>query len=287
VHYGLCSIDCLLTNFVVRPEDPLEDSEEELLRHKELIILFEAVRYCEINHVDRIRYTKLKQISNNTLSRLTQGNEVDFGGNFDLYIKKFEREYLHHIELVKRIKLKRHKTFIIPDIQKIAGLFEKVRLNNLFDEKASLNDALFIEYEDSYIPLHDWEGKPKEEGRIIDLIIPENVYIARYYYKNGHPVFLNPTMGDGKSLSFSAIDSGPFYIGTDYLHKKDSNKDSQFFKNPSILTSDPWCISSNGNIKVTEENVQLLLSLGKEIASKDSKRPFRITLEYKGDSPDN
>jgi hypothetical protein len=37
------------------------DEDEELKKHRELIILLEAVRYCKTNTVDRIRYAKLKK----------------------------------------------------------------------------------------------------------------------------------------------------------------------------------------------------------------------------------
>jgi hypothetical protein len=271
-----------LTNFVVRPRDPLEDSQEELLKHKELIILFEAVRYCELYGIDRIRYTKLKQISNNRLASLSLGRETDFGGNFKLFIKKFENEYFHHIELINRIRPDKNTSFIVPNIQKIADLFGKVDLNTLFDEEALVNDPLLMEYEDSYTPIHESDGQPKKEGRIIDLFAPENVYIARYYYKNGHPVFLNPAMADGTTLYVNAIDSDPFYIRTNYLYEKAKNNNKKSRNNNPILISDPWYISSDDNLKLKEDNIQLLLSLGKKIASKDPTRPFKISLEYQG-----
>jgi hypothetical protein len=73
-----------LTNFALYTSEDFGDNQaeeydEELKKHKELIILLESVRYCKTNTTDRIRYAKLKRNSNDRLANLTGGKDVDFG----------------------------------------------------------------------------------------------------------------------------------------------------------------------------------------------------------------
>jgi hypothetical protein len=273
--------------FVIRTGDSAEDDEEELKKNKELIILVQAVKYCETEGVDRIRYRKLKQISNDRLAALTRGEEVDFGGNFEVYISKLEKEYEHEIELVKRIRYGKKKTFILPNIQKITNLFKRMRLNNLFDEEAIIKKPIFIEYDDSYWPSVNVGGEQDSDGsysiRLIDAIFQRGVYTARYYYKNGHPVFLKYC--ERNSSSFDYGDADPFYKKTNYLYHRDQDyKNSQ--DRSSVFTSDEWniqIISSDAeNIRLKEENITQLLKLGKCVASGYPTIPFKVILQYEG-----
>jgi hypothetical protein len=152
------------------------DEDDELKKHKELIILLESVRYCKTNTTDRIQYAKLKRKSNDRLANLTGGEDVDFGGNFEHYIRKFEGEYNGFIGLVERIK-DNGKTFIIPDIGKIGSLFNKFKLKRVLEQNTA--KPIFIEYDDSFSPLDNIDTP--HEGMLIHLIHPPGVYLARYY----------------------------------------------------------------------------------------------------------
>jgi hypothetical protein len=213
----ISSTDRPLTKYIVRTGDSAEDDEDELLKHKELIILTQAVEYCETMLTDRIRYRKLRQISNDRLTTLTDGEETDFGGNFEVYLLKFEKEYEHHIGLVKRIRESKKTTFIIPDIPKIIKLFTNFKLHNFFEGEAIIKKPIPIEFDDNYLPSEDREQDldGNYTGRLVDYIFPPGVYTARYYYRNGHPVFLNQGI---PTSPFASIDSDPFYKKTNYLY---------------------------------------------------------------------
>jgi hypothetical protein len=99
------------------------DKKGILLQNKEMIILKEAVDYCA-NNQERLRYTTLKKLSNESLSKLTEGKETDFGGNFENIIKRLEKE-VPNKRLLRRVKESSKKTFIIPEIDKINDLLGK------------------------------------------------------------------------------------------------------------------------------------------------------------------
>jgi hypothetical protein len=79
------------------------------------------------------------------------------------------------------------------------------------------------------------------------------------------------------------LDPYPFYRKTNYLYKKDISNDE------TVIASDKWNISAsvpNGYRNLDEESLQRLLKVGKKIASNDRTKPFKITIEYRGDSDD-
>jgi hypothetical protein len=247
-----------------------EYDEDELKKHKELIILLESVRYCKTNTTDRIRYAKLKRNSNDRLANLTRGQYVDFGGSFENYIRKLEGE-----GLVERIK-NHGKTFIVPDNGKIGNFLDKFKLKRNLEQYAS--KPIFIEYDDSFSP------PTQQEGKLIHLIHPPGVYLARYYYKDGYPVFLRQVGPDDPGFSFSNyLDPYPFYRNTNYLYKKDISKDE------TVFASDKWNISASvpkGYRSLDDETSHRLLKVGKKIASNDLTKPFKLTIEYQGDAYD-
>ena len=278
-----------MTHFALYPSEYFGDNqaeeydEDELKEHKELIILLESVRYCKTNTTDRVQYAKLKRNSNDKLANLTGGRDTDFGGSFDHYICKFEEGYNRFGGLVVRFKDK-GKTFIIPDIEKIGNLFDKFKLRRVLEENAT--KPIFIEYDDSVSPLFStfFSTDIPREGMLIHLFYPPGVYVARYYYKDGHPVFLQQIRPDESGFGFSNnIDPYPFYKKTNYLYKKDISKDE------TVSVSDKWNISAsvpNGYRKLDDESLHRLLKVGKKIASNDWAKPFKITIEYQGDSSD-
>jgi hypothetical protein len=93
------------------------------LENRELIVLKAAVEYCAKGQ-EKIRYSTLKNLSNESLSRLTQGEEVDLGGNFENIIKAFEKEHTDKC-LLKRVKESNKKSFIIPSIDRIKDYLEQ------------------------------------------------------------------------------------------------------------------------------------------------------------------
>jgi hypothetical protein len=279
-----------MTNFI-RIDDPIADNgEEELAKHKELIILVEAIKYCEIKKVDRIRYTELKKMSNARLATLTHEMETDFGGSFEKSISHFEDE-----KLVERLRKGRKQSFIIPKVKNIESRFKKQKLGKLFEEDALVKDPTFIEYEDDYLP-----SDKNSEGPLLDLLFPD-VYSARYYYRGkNHVVFLNQGAASSyyrngyKELRSSLglyykIDPDPFYKKSSHLYKRQGHiLSTHNLEDSSALTLDVWNINitspKDDNLKLKEDHMQKLLELGKGIASKDPTKPFRIILEYKGTS---
>lgn len=276
-----------MTNFALYTSEYFGDDEDQLdedqlLKHKELIIPLEALRYCKTINIDKIGYSKLRKLSNDRLFSVSKGKDTDFGGSFEHYVSKFEKEYEHIIGIFERIR-DNGRTFIIPDIKKIVSLFDSMKLGDILEEKALVKDPIFIEYEDSYSPLYSVREDLPKEGKFINLIYPSGVYTARYYYKDGHPVFLQQIMPDNLVLgSSNSVDPSPFYKKTKYLYKRDN-----ISKNETIFSSDKWNLYAsmpNGSMKLSEESIRKLVKVGKEIASKDPAKPYKITIEYHGDS---
>ena len=222
--------------------------EDELQNHKELIILLESVRYCQIKNVDRLRYSELRRLSNKRLADLTGGTDVDFGGSFEHNICRFEGVYNGFDAVVKRIK-DNGKSFIIPNIEKIGHLFDNLKLGDLFREKALIKDPIFIDYENSYSPADSMDIT--REGRLMDLIYPPGVYTARYYYKDGHPIFLRQLNSDESNFGFNkSEDPSPFYQKNNYLYKvANSPKDDIIFKSNRI---ELHASTTNGMIRLSE-----------------------------------
>ena len=153
-------------------------------------------------------------------------------------------------------------------------MFDKFKLKRILEQHAA--KPIFIEYDDSFSP------PIQQEGRLIDLIHPPGIYLARYYYKDGHPVFLRQVGPDELGFGFSNyLDPYPFYRKTNHLYKKDISK------NETVFASDKWNISSsvpNGYRNLDEEDIHRLIKVGKKIASNDLTKPFKLTIEYRGDS---
>ena len=152
-----------------------------------------------------------------------------------------------------------------------------------------------IEYDDSYFPFANNVGNLKEKVDMLNSPNPPTIYNARYYYRSGHPIFLKQQEEEKKhslSLLDDFIDPDPFYKKTNFLYRDTSNKDLNYNeKKYSVFASDPWNISimspnDNDDMRLKEETVQQLLTIGKDIASKIPTRPFRLIVEYQR-SPTN
>jgi hypothetical protein len=95
-----------------------------------LIVIIEAAWYCKSSGVDYIRYNQLKERSNNTLNRITNGERSALGGgSFPSII------YSHRSERFLRIVKRGEKeTRIYPDISLIEKEVKRRQAEN-FDNK--------------------------------------------------------------------------------------------------------------------------------------------------------
>ena len=274
--------------FVIRSSGSIDDNDEELIRDKKLIILAEAVKYCENSDSIKIRYSELKSICNQRLAELTLGKEMDFGGSFEKYILYFEEEP-KPTRLIVRQK-ERSKTYIIPNIQNIARLFEKKNISKSLDQTDFFKGIGYENEDDNNPDPCIVEGTvPKNEKSINELFLTcearkHKVHVVSYYYKNGRPVFAEFPVSNSSIYSY-AKDPAPFYENkfknacSPAIVRKDSKTDQNLDGN-SVLTSDPWNIylfhSGDEKKNLKEEIIQQLLSIGKVIGSDDEVAPFKI-----------
>jgi hypothetical protein len=124
-----------MTNFVfpdVRYENigELEKDAGNLEREdKKLIILIVLEKYCKEKNTKSIRYSQLRELSDDGLTEFTNGRQTNYGGIFENYIRGFENEgYL------KRDRISSKNSQIIPDISKINSLIDKKYLRNSLDK---------------------------------------------------------------------------------------------------------------------------------------------------------
>jgi hypothetical protein len=215
-----------MTNkYIVRSTSGLiHDNEDKLLEDEGLIILLEAAKHIQKNNVDRIRYTNLKRLCNEKLAYLTDNHKTDFGGKFEDYIVKFESKDEPNKRMLKREKIRRKESYIIPNIEKIRVLFTKKTIINLIDEDPVSFNIKGPIYEKSpslsegfpqagYIELPKNQNELSRE-ELLQLLQSEychKIYTVSYYYKNGSPVFLG---NDGVEK-----DPMPFYEDERYLSK--------------------------------------------------------------------
>jgi hypothetical protein len=117
-----------MTHFILAGADILSEVGELEKEDKKLIILIELSKYKEEN-IDHIRYSQLRDLSDNRLNEFTDGFQTNYGGAFEIYIKEFEKEgYL------KRVKKGPGKTLIFPNISKIESLLDKKGLKNYLNK---------------------------------------------------------------------------------------------------------------------------------------------------------
>jgi hypothetical protein len=107
------------SKYVLRStSDLLQNSEDKLLKDQGLIILLEATKYIQRNNTARIRYSHLKELSNEKLAYLTRNRETDFGGKFENCIVKFESKLEPAKRFLVREKIRRKESYIIPNYSK-------------------------------------------------------------------------------------------------------------------------------------------------------------------------
>jgi hypothetical protein len=103
--------------------------KKALLGHTELIILQESVLYCEKHEVDQIRYSELRRECDKHLSKITNGQQTQFGGRFNHWIDVWsDPGLLPERRLFTRVKRGRKQTFIVPNIEGIKSYLQKKKL---------------------------------------------------------------------------------------------------------------------------------------------------------------
>jgi hypothetical protein len=189
----------------------------------------ELAKYHKENNDESIRYSQLRDLSDQRLNEFSSGFQTNYGGAFEIYIKEFEKQgYL------RRVKKSPGKTLITPYISKIEGFLDKKRLKNSFDKM----DVKAI-YETPF---------PAEGLQLRGGIM---------FTHNNFP---------------------------NYLIKSVARDDDDLQGSISLL-SIPWKIYTacdSKSFQLSEQTIQKLLSIGKTIASKQKKVPFKIILEYNG-----
>ena len=188
-----------MTNYELTWDDisDLQQKEEQLKQNKGLIILIELTKYCEDSNAESVRYMELKRLSNDKLNEFTGGYQTDFGGAFEICIKKYEKQgYL------KRDKKSPRKTFIVPDISKIESLLDKKRLKNSLDRMnlvrsddvtipggIKITGGLVIPDNFSKDLVHNFDSKPVDsnlQNTIPPFLSPWKIYTVCDKDKNFH-----------------------------------------------------------------------------------------------------
>lgn len=129
------SNDCPMTEDVPKSVD----ENSVLLRDKRLIVLREALWYCEDNNVKEIQYSELKRLCDESLELITDKKQTDMGGSFNVILTRLEGIHDVKKRYLRRDKRSSKRSSIIPDIAKIRMLLESKALIELKkDEYSSL-----------------------------------------------------------------------------------------------------------------------------------------------------
>ena len=261
----------------------IHDNEKELLRDRRLIPLLECIKYCTRSRTDRIRYTQLKNLCNDKLADLTGGQETDMGGSFEKYIVKSESKDKPNNRLVERQKIRHKESYVIPNIQTIRNYFTKRNLINLIDETPTYFKAVESRNcENEKMSSSLVVGEIPEDKNKAPIVRKHKLHTVSYYYENGKPVFVEDHNGCEK-------DPAPFYTDDNYMSAFKVTEHIRIAKDMTVspvLVTDPWTIHlirpKNKNIRVNEESLERLLSIGKDIISSDPTMPLGIAIEYNG-----
>ena len=97
------------------------------------IIPMEAAWYCKSLDKEDIRFSRLKEISNDSLCDKTKGERTDFGGNYDKIIKRYQREGFLPVK-----KVGKKDTRIYPNRRLIEKEFKRKQIENLSSPNKSL-----------------------------------------------------------------------------------------------------------------------------------------------------
>jgi lipopolysaccharide export LptBFGC system permease protein LptF len=102
-----------------------------IYNHYWLIVVIEAAWYCESRHEKYIRYSRLKEKSNESLKRLTKGIKTDLGGTFNSIIHSDRCKNFLRIRIVKNENNNKKETWIYPKISAIQNEIKNRKIENL------------------------------------------------------------------------------------------------------------------------------------------------------------
>jgi hypothetical protein len=210
---------------------------------KELIILQVLLDIYEKDNITEIRRSVLKQKCEDQLNIKTGGEQVDYGGSFERYLKELEQEKA--LEIIQRSK---KKTIIILNITRIKHLLTAKRLSGLLDEST----PHFTEEE---IQQSKWEKIIENEvGLGVDDEFKGLVQRASLdndsMIQKSHQVMREVTKKIASSLASMLYE---FYV----VHKHD-------------------------RFELDEPTIADLGILARRIASRDPTAHFKLVIEYKG-----
>jgi hypothetical protein len=108
-----------------------DDLSKRQLVHNDywIIVIIEAAWYCKSRNVDYIRFNRLKELSNEALSRITDGVRYSLGGTFESIIYSHRCKRFLHV-----VKINKKETRIYPNISLIEREVKAKQAEN-FDNK--------------------------------------------------------------------------------------------------------------------------------------------------------
>ena len=170
-----------------------------------IIILQVLLDINEKDNITEIRRSVLKERCEDQLNIKTGGEQVDYGGSFERYLKELEEEKA--LEIIQKSK---KKTIIIPNIARIKSLLTTKRLSGLLDEST----PHFTEEE---IQQAKWEKIIENEvGMALDNEVKELVQRSNAslsfdtdVIKNCHSVMREATIKIASSLASTLYE---FYV---------------------------------------------------------------------------
>lgn len=114
-----------MTNYYERLE------KKDLLKDRKLLVMGEALNYCEGNNIDCVRYITLKRLCDDKLANITNGQETDLGGNFDAMTRKmYNLANPPNNRFLKRVQISTRNTQFYPNIPLITNYIrKKVKVN--------------------------------------------------------------------------------------------------------------------------------------------------------------
>jgi hypothetical protein len=113
---------------------------------KLLLILQVVYEFYKQNNITEIRRARLKELCNDKLNERTGGQEDDYGGSFQRYLKELEGE-----GLLRCINIGKKHTIVASNIKKIEYFLLDRKLNQSYYEIHKISDEPFDEAWDKMI----------------------------------------------------------------------------------------------------------------------------------------
>src|SRR4026208_1907995 len=97
---------------------------------KRLLILQVLYDLYQKNNITEIRRVKLKELCDNKLNEETEGEQDDYGGSFQRYLKELEDK-----GMLRCIQVGKKETTIIADVRRIEYQVQLKEINESLDKK--------------------------------------------------------------------------------------------------------------------------------------------------------